>query len=171
MDGEGVSEEMRMRDGSAMAASNVKPWYRYWRFPLLPEFYNRAPDRWNMRDLGVTWLCFSAWTLTSPELGIEVGLDDQVAYARVRLPYLQIWVKLPIFPRALTQKTWRTTSRWREIKMHGDNVSLWSRGHTIAVDGALWRVMATWDGGISVARPWWWRLGRLVRRRRVERAA
>lgn len=89
------------------SAMTPTSWYRHPRFPLVPEFRYRAEDKFNISDWCVSWLMFRAWTMMSPELGVEVRIDDQDLVFRLRVPYLFIHVAVPIFPRSLYQRLWR----------------------------------------------------------------
>lgn len=46
--------------------------------------------------------------MMSPDVGLSVELDDMGVEARIRVPYLIISLRLPLFPYALHQKLWRT---------------------------------------------------------------
>jgi hypothetical protein len=84
------------------------PWYRWERFPLVPRFSYRGEDAYNRSDWSLTWLGLTAWTQISPDIGLGFELDDQDFSVRIRVPYLIIRLHVPIFPRALYQKLWRT---------------------------------------------------------------
>jgi hypothetical protein len=97
-----------MSDYAAYSAIAPPPWYRWERFPLLPKFWWRPENKYNAPDWGFQWLALTAWTQMSPELGFGVCLTDQGVEAYLRLPYLKILFQLPLFPRAIYQKLWRT---------------------------------------------------------------
>lgn len=82
-------------------------WWSYYRFPLVPEFRVRAPDRHNTRSFYFHWLAFRAWTSDAPMLGIEVELTDANLQFRLNLPYLWTGLFIPIFPERWHQKLWR----------------------------------------------------------------
>lgn len=86
-------------------------WYEWDRFPLVPKFTYRAEDRQNCADWCFEWMALTVWTMMSPDLGFSVEMDDQGIEARIRVPYLIIRFRLPLFPRAWYQKLWRV-KRW-----------------------------------------------------------
>lgn len=90
------------------AAGPPPRWYRYDRFPLLPTYRFRPEDDYNRSDWWFHWLFLHVWTICSPDLGAGVELNDQALEFRIRVPYLIILVSVPLFPRALYQKLWRT---------------------------------------------------------------
>lgn len=82
-------------------------WYRSYRFPLLPVFTTKAADKHNTADFGFHWLCFRAWSMMSPDIGLEINLSDQDLMLRARIPYLILGIFIPLFPQRWMQKTWR----------------------------------------------------------------
>lgn len=83
---------------SVAYAERIK-WYHWHKFSLLPNVRYRPGNKQNTWSLHVRWLLFSAWTMDSPDIGVELGLSDYVLEARVRLPYLitGIFIHLPDF--------------------------------------------------------------------------
>ncbi len=88
-----------------------RKWYRSYRFPLLPVFTTKAADKFNSADFHFEWLCFRVWSMMSPDIGVEINLDDQQLMLRARIPYLILGIFIPLSPRNWSQKTWRIPKR------------------------------------------------------------
>lgn len=83
-------------------------WWNWPRFRLVPHLWTRPEDDHDRSRFHFSWLGLSAWSMMSPDLGASVELDDMGLEFRVRIPYLIIAFKLPLFPARWHQKTWRT---------------------------------------------------------------
>lgn len=95
----------------ACAVEARRPWYRWQRFPLLPEWGYRPENRHNRADWWFHWLGLHCWTMMSPDLEVSVTLDDQSLSLRLFVPYLIIDFRVPLFPQSWHQKLWRT-KKW-----------------------------------------------------------
>jgi hypothetical protein len=82
-------------------------WYYWPRCPLLPDYRFKPGDKYNEWNFHFNWLIFRAWTMMSPDIGIEIQLDDQQLMIRARIPYLIFGLFIPIFPFSWHQKLWR----------------------------------------------------------------
>lgn len=100
---------MSVAQGEGLPAGfERRPWWRWERFRLVPEWGYRPEDEQNRMDWWFSWLCVRVWSMMSPDIGLGVGLDDQDLEVRVYLPYVIIRLAVPIFPQRFHQKTWRT---------------------------------------------------------------
>lgn len=93
---------------AGVPAEWVKPWYRWHRLPLLPSLILRPETKWDVSHFHFNWLFLHVWDISSPDVGLGFELTDQDFWFRIRLPYLIIHFSLPLFPRAIYQKSWRT---------------------------------------------------------------
>ncbi len=87
-------------------------WWSHPRFRLVPLFRVRPGDRWNNPEFNFDWLGFAAWSLSSPDLGASVELDDLGLEFRVLVPYVILRWKLPLFPSSWHQALWRKSPDW-----------------------------------------------------------
>lgn len=92
-------------------AWTLKWWAFGGRFPLIPQWRYKKADRYNTAGFWCHWLGFRLWTMDSPDIGIELNLDDQQVYLRLRLPYLIFGWFQPLFPVSWSHKIWRKTPR------------------------------------------------------------
>lgn len=88
-----------------------KGWYR---FPLLPVVKIRQPDMWNTWFFNFHWLAFRLWTMDSPDIGVEINLDDQTLQIRGRIPFVIFGLFIPLFPQSWAHKLWRKSRQYRE---------------------------------------------------------
>lgn len=83
------------------------PWYHWHRFALLPNLKIRKADKYNCSSFRFHWLFFRAWSGISPEITLQVTLDDQQLQIRFSLPYIHMGFFIPLFPWSFHQKLWR----------------------------------------------------------------
>lgn len=79
-------------------------WYR---FPLIPVIEIRPEDRHSKSSFHFHWLVLRAWSMMSPDIGIELALDDQYFIIKLRVPYIIVGIFIPAFPQRWHQKLWR----------------------------------------------------------------
>lgn len=83
-------------------------WYYWPRCSLLPVFKYRPANKHSCADISFTWLVFRAWTNISPQLGVEIMLDESLQI-RLNLPYLHTGIFIPLFP--YSHRFWRVPKR------------------------------------------------------------
>lgn len=93
-------------NGVMPANAEDRTWYRWYRFPLLPIWHRSHATKWSCGGFELTWLNFSIWSMMSPDIGVEVKLEDQGLYFRIYPPYLIIHIWLLYFPAKWHQKWW-----------------------------------------------------------------
>lgn len=113
MQGAAVRTVNAFPEGVAVMGEPIR-WWNHPRFRLVPHWWYRPEDKHNRLDWGFDWLGFSAWTLMSPDFGAQIELDDLGLMFRVRIPYLILQFKMPLFPSSWHQKLWRTKPWTRE---------------------------------------------------------
>jgi len=89
------------------------PWYRRDGFPLVPVFWLRHEDENNCKDFGFSWLFFTGWTQMSPDISIEIKLDDIGLNLSISIPYFRLHTVIRLFPKSIHQRSWRTKNRNR----------------------------------------------------------
>lgn len=94
-------------EGGACYAGEPPRWYTNPRFRLVPLFHRKPGDRYNCSGFYFDWLGLSVWDISSPDIGAQVELDDQGLMFRIRVPFVIIQWKLPLFPTSWYQKLWR----------------------------------------------------------------
>jgi len=97
--------------GERCSSYQYGAWWRWHRFPLLPQLHIRYGDDYNSHSFSFDWLFFHVWDAMSPDIGINIQLDDQCFKIQAHLPYLHLLFKVPLFPSRWSQKTWRIRSR------------------------------------------------------------
>lgn len=92
-----------------------RKWYRWHKFPLLPNVEYKARNEWNSTHISFSWLFLRVWTMDSPDIGLHFDLQDSGMSVRLRLPYLNIHFWLLPFPdsfaRLSMDRLWRRGTR------------------------------------------------------------
>lgn len=82
-------------------------WWNNPRFRLVPLFERRAADQWNRSCWWFDWLGFGIWNKGSPDISLQVTLNDLGLELRLEPPYLHVRWRIPLFPSSWHQKLWR----------------------------------------------------------------
>lgn len=102
-----------------VARSNEPPprWWRWHRFPLVPQLKIKQEDDHNTWRFNFHWLVFRAWTSDAPMLGFQVEIETYGVQVRLHLPYLWVGVFIPLGSRIEAwahRNLWRKTRFWKQ---------------------------------------------------------
>lgn len=86
-------------------------WWSHPRFRLVPLLHLKPETQWDRSQFHFDWLGLRAWSMMSPDVGARIELDDMGLEFRLRIPYVIIAWKLPLFPSSWHQKLWRVKRR------------------------------------------------------------
>ena len=93
----------------------LKWWAFGGKFPLLPVMRRRLGDQQNTNKYWFHWMALRAWTMDSPDFGVEINLSDYCFEVRGRIPYLIFGLFFPL-PDFVSRghRLWRKPRRKNE---------------------------------------------------------
>ena len=89
------------------------PLHKWWcndLCPIVPRFFHRKADRYNVSSFGLHWLIFHVRTLDDIRFGIDAEVDFWNLRVGVSLPYLRIYIG---FTHAVYNWNWKVSEFFR----------------------------------------------------------
>lgn len=101
-------------DGGVCYQGEPIRWWSWPRFRLVPLWSVRAADRWNAAQWNFDWLGLALWRKDTPDISVELTLDDLGLSVRIEPPYVHMRWSIPLFPYRWHQRLWRNRIRLGE---------------------------------------------------------